>query len=126
MTILLQHRPAPAVAQGSPLVIFQLDGGKGPSRHTLKRLHGSLWVGVQGNRRRFALRHRHFNLAKQRYDLLRAEPLLRHDQLLSKLFSHIAWSKKPGQVIHRGTPRDAWSCSDSRHSLVMTELHAAN
>jgi hypothetical protein len=28
MTILLQHRPAPAVAQGSPLVIFQLDGGK--------------------------------------------------------------------------------------------------
>jgi len=54
MTILLQHRPAPAVAQGSPLVIFQLDGGKGPSRHTLKRLHGSLWVGVQGkpNRKR--------------------------------------------------------------------------
>jgi hypothetical protein len=28
---------------------------------------------------RIALTHRHFNLAKQRHDLLRAEPLLRHD-----------------------------------------------
>ena len=47
-----------------------------------------------GHRCRFALCHRHLNLAKQRHDLLRAEPLLRHDQLLSKLFSHNAWFKK--------------------------------
>jgi hypothetical protein len=33
MTILLQHRPVPAVAQGSPLVIFQLVGVQGkPNR----------------------------------------------------------------------------------------------
>jgi hypothetical protein len=63
MTILIQHRPAPAVAQGSPLVIFQLDGGKGPSRHTLKRSHGSLWVGVQGKPNRKRVISAHFLLA---------------------------------------------------------------
>ncbi|MSP31398.1 MAG: ABC transporter permease subunit, partial [Pseudolabrys sp.] len=30
--------------------------------------------------RRFALRHRHFNLTKQRHNLLCTKPLLRHDQ----------------------------------------------
>src|SRR5450631_4144743 len=48
-----------------------------------------------GHRRRFALRHRHFNLAKQRYDLLRAKPLLRHDpSSFPSSFSHNAWFKK--------------------------------
>ncbi|MSO67165.1 MAG: hypothetical protein EXQ82_05015, partial [Pseudolabrys sp.] len=31
-------------------------------------------------RRRFALCHRHFNLTKQRHNLLCTKPLLRHDQ----------------------------------------------
>jgi len=34
---------------------------------------------------RISLRHRYFNLTKQRHNLLRAKPLLRHEQLLSKL-----------------------------------------
>jgi hypothetical protein len=50
-----------------------------------------------------SLRHRHFNLTKQRHDLLRAEPLLRHDQSsFPSSFSHNAWSKKArsGQVLY--------------------------
>jgi hypothetical protein len=36
-----------------------------------------------------------FNLAKQRYDLLRAKPLLRHDpSSFPSSFSHNAWFKK--------------------------------
>src|SRR5664280_3254679 len=70
-----------------------------------------------GHRRRFALCHRHFNLTKQRYDLLRAKPLLRHDQLLSKLFSHNAWSKK----ARSGHPIDQFcrmKVCDLAHQLV--------
>ena len=43
-----------------------------------------------GLRRRFTLRHQYLNLTKQRHNLLCTEPLFRHDQLLSKPFSHIA------------------------------------
>src|ERR1035438_9128202 len=44
---------------------------------------------------RFTLCHQYFNLAKQRHDLLRTEPLLRHGQSsFPSTFSHIAWSKK--------------------------------
>src|ERR1035437_6997858 len=48
-----------------------------------------------GHRRRVSLRHRYFDLAKQRYDLPRAEPLLRHNlSSFPSPFSHNAWSKK--------------------------------
>jgi hypothetical protein len=41
----------------------------------------------------------HLNLAKQRHDLLRAKPLLRHDpSSCPSSFFHIAWSKKASQV----------------------------
>jgi hypothetical protein len=55
-----------------------------------------LYPGIPaGFRGRFALRHQHFNLAKQRPDLLRTEPLLRHDpSSFPSAFSHIAWFKK--------------------------------
>jgi hypothetical protein len=52
---------------------------------------------------RIALTHRHFNLAKQRHSLLRAEPLLQHDQLLSKTVSlKPPGTKRPGQVNTKG------------------------
>ncbi len=38
--------------------------------------------------------HRNFYLTKQYYGQLCAEPFLRHDKLLSKLFSHVTWYKK--------------------------------
>ena len=48
-----------------------------------------------GHRRRVSLRHQHFNLPTQRHDLLRAEPLLRHDlSSFPSSFPHNAWSKK--------------------------------
>src|ERR1017187_6578424 len=48
-----------------------------------------------GHRRRFALCHQHLNLTKQRHDLLRAKPLLRHDpSSFPSSFSHNAWSRK--------------------------------
>jgi hypothetical protein len=41
------------------------------------------------------LRHQYFNLAKHHHDLLRAEPLLRHDPCSSPgPFSLKTWSKK--------------------------------
>jgi hypothetical protein len=64
----------------------------GHSGHGVIKL-GSISSAVRGSLLRprlgladeVALRHQHFNLAKQRHDLLRAKPLLPHDQLLSKL-----------------------------------------
>ena len=47
----------------------------------------------------FALCHRHFNLAKQRHNLLRAEPLFRHDCLIPSYSLTTLGPKKPGQVI---------------------------
>jgi diguanylate cyclase len=48
-----------------------------------------------GHRRGLTLRHQHFNLTEQHHDLLRAEPLLRHNQSsFPSSVSHKAWSKK--------------------------------
>src|ERR1035437_3145948 len=53
------------------------------------------------------LGHRQFNLTKQSRNLLCTEPLLRHDWLLSKPFSHNDWSKKPGQVRRRADAQNS-------------------
>jgi hypothetical protein len=53
------------------------------------------------------LGHRQFNLMKQNRNLLCTEPLLRHDWLRSKPFSHNDWLKKPGQVRRRADAQNS-------------------
>jgi hypothetical protein len=60
------------------------------------------------------LGHRQFNLMKQSRNLFCTEPLLRHDWLRSKPFSHNDWSKKPGQVRRRA---DALTSSRDRENV---------
>jgi putative ABC transport system substrate-binding protein len=73
------------------------------------------------------LTHRHFNLAKQRHNLLRAEPLLRHDQLLSKTVSlKPPGTKRPGQVNVTGLSEQARDLASKRLGLLREVILAVH
>src|SRR5450631_2601158 len=70
-----------------------------------------------GLRGRFALRHRHFTLAKQRHDLLRVKLLLRHDPSSFPNYSLTTLgSKKPGQSLKYSSlePGGEWEIAHNR------------
>src|SRR5664280_819587 len=59
-----------------------------------------------GDRRSFALRHRHFNLAKHRHNLLRTKPLLWHVQApFQAILSHRLVQKSQ---VRSECPLEAW------------------